>query len=295
MRALWAAEEIPDGSKGGGHIRQSYLFRALANSVPADLLLVGELHDDEVRAAAHVVLEQPRPTTVELRNRTLRRALNIANAAISPVPYELSRLTPVRRAVARELAERANDYDLVIVVHETLATALPRRRRGTWVVQFDHVLSEMYRQRAAAASGRQRWLHENDAHKAERLEQAAIGAWDSVVVCSAEDEALLGLTGSPRSIVAPNGADVSRGSDAAPAVAAHPAPGHAVLRPEHRRRHLVLRPGAAGGARTPSRRHARHRRSRAGAGGARPRGRGRGSRSTAMCPRCGRGSIERVW
>ncbi|MBV9950883.1 MAG: glycosyltransferase, partial [Acidimicrobiia bacterium] len=75
-----------------------------------------------------------------------------------------------------------------------------------WVLELHNVASSRVRQELAREDGRrQRWLLGREAANAERAEQAAIAAYDGVIVVSAEDAADLHATSA---ILIPNGVDI---------------------------------------------------------------------------------------
>ena len=74
---LWITDEPPDRSLGGGNIRQAHLVEGLARAADVTLLLVGELHDDVVRAAVREVVEVAPVRLPEPRTRFVRRLFDL--------------------------------------------------------------------------------------------------------------------------------------------------------------------------------------------------------------------------
>lgn len=208
-RVLWATDEAPDRAGGGGGIRGAHLLEALASRAPTDLLLLGRTHDPRVRAAVSSIDERPSPPVRQLPS-AVRRPVSLALAAAGRMPYELALLGRRRNRLRSALEERAERYDLVVMQHEAMAPALPRRRAGTWVLELHHVLSQMFEQQAATVSGRRAWLHRRDALAATRVEHWACDAFDTIVTCSDVDAAVVQANSSRRVdiVVAPNGVDL---------------------------------------------------------------------------------------
>jgi len=75
---LWVTEEPPDRRLGGGNIRQSYLFQALASVIPTDLLVVGPVTDEHVTSGAVSITELPKRRALWSEHPVGRRALALA-------------------------------------------------------------------------------------------------------------------------------------------------------------------------------------------------------------------------
>ena len=85
-RVLWVTEEPPDRGYGGGSIRQAYLLESLAQAFRTDLLTIGSVADEGVRAAAANIIELPRREVLMPENPVARGALQLAIAFGSPYP-----------------------------------------------------------------------------------------------------------------------------------------------------------------------------------------------------------------
>jgi glycosyltransferase involved in cell wall biosynthesis len=213
-RVLWVTDEPPDSSLGGGSIRQSHLFEALAAEFPTDLLVVGAAPDERVRAAAADVTELRRRHTLRTGHPIGRRALALGITLGSRYPSPVYPTGAVRQDLAREIRERRGRYQLVCVEHEALAPLLPPSRSERWIITLHHLLSGMITSELELAPGRrQRWFRERDLHKARRLERRALANYDRCVVCSEEDAGALEAIGDGpaggRVAVIPNGVDLA--------------------------------------------------------------------------------------
>lgn len=209
-RVLWVTDEAPDRTLSGGSIRQSYLFEAVASAYPTDLLIAGAAVGEDVQAAAETVTELQTRAAPWTAHPVGRRALSLAISLGSPHPLAAYPAFPARRALARELRERSQRYDLVCVEHASLAPLIPAKRSGRWMITFHHLLSGMIGSEAALAPGRrQLWYRQRDERKAQALERRAVEAYDASVVCSEEDAAALAATAgdeaAARIAVIPNG------------------------------------------------------------------------------------------
>lgn len=214
-RVLWVTDEAPDRMLSGGSIRQSHLFEALASAYPTDLLIAGALVGDEVRALAEHVTELQTRLAPWTAHPVGRRALSLAISLGSPYPLAAYPAFPARRALARELRERSQRYDLVCVEHASLAPLIPARRSGRWMITFHHLLSGMIGSEATLAPGRrQLWYRLRDERKARALERRAVEAYDVSIVCSEEDAAALAATAgeeaAARIAVVPNGVNTAQ-------------------------------------------------------------------------------------
>jgi glycosyltransferase involved in cell wall biosynthesis len=213
-RVLWVTEEPPDRKLGGGNIRQSYLFQALASVVPTDLLVVGPVTDEHVTSGAVSITELPKRRALWSEHPVGRRAIELAITFGSRYPMPAYPAYPGRRALGRAISARRTQYDLVCVEHETLAPLVPRSRAQPWIITFHHLLSRMIETELGLAPGRrQRWFKERDLGKARRLEQRALRRYARCVVCSSQDAVALGALGDQdgrnQIAVVPNGVDLA--------------------------------------------------------------------------------------
>jgi glycosyltransferase involved in cell wall biosynthesis len=214
-RVLWVTEEPPDRSLGGGNIRQAHLFGALARAFPTDLLVVGSVTDEQVRAAAARIIELPKKTAPMTDDPVGRRTLELAITLGSRYPLPAYMAGPSRRTLGSAIKARPKRYDLVCVEHEALAPLISASRGECWLLTFHNLLSGVIEGELALAPGRrQRWFRERDLRKAQRLEQRALRRYDRCVVCSNDDAdslASIGADGARERIkVIPNGVDLGR-------------------------------------------------------------------------------------
>ncbi len=213
-RVLWVSEEPPDRALGGGNIRQSYLFEALASVFPTDLLVVGPVTDEHVSSRAASITQLPKRRPLWTDHPVGRRALELAITLGSRYPMPAYPAYPGRRALGRAISARRAQYELVCVEHEALAPLVPRSRAQPWIITFHHLLSGMIETELGLAPGRrQRWFRRRDLGKARRLEQHALRRYDRCVVCSSQDAVALGALGDQdrrdRIAVVPNGVDLA--------------------------------------------------------------------------------------
>jgi glycosyltransferase involved in cell wall biosynthesis len=199
---------------GGGSIRQAHLFDTLASAFPVDLLTIGPIADERVRAAAATVTELPRRWPPRTSHPLGRRALELAITLASPYPAVLYSAAPARRALAAAIAEHGRRHDLVCVEHETLAPLAQGSHGGRWLITLHHLLSAMIASELERAPGRrQRWFRKRDLRKAERLERWTVRSFDRCIACSEEDAAALHEiadgSGVSRVEVIPNGVDLA--------------------------------------------------------------------------------------
>jgi glycosyltransferase involved in cell wall biosynthesis len=214
-RVLWVTDEAPDRTLSGGSIRQSYLFEAVASAYPTDLLIAGAAAGEDVRALAKNVTELPTRPAPWTAHPVGRRALSLAISVGSPYPLAAYPAFPARRALARELHQRSDRYDLVLVEHASLAPLIPATRSGRWMLTFHHLLSGMIGSEATLAPGRrQLWYRQRDERKAEAMERRAVQAYDVSIVCSEEDAVALaataGVDAAANIAVVPNGVNTSQ-------------------------------------------------------------------------------------
>ncbi len=208
---LWVTEELPDRGLGGGSIRQSHLFEALASRYSVDLLVVGSVRDPRVRASARSILEVPRGRAPWPEHPVGRRLFELAIMLAYPRPSAMYLSWPARRELARALGALPRTYDLVCVEHLALAPLRARLPAGRSVITLHHLLSGMIRQEVGLAPGsRQRLYRRLDLVKARRLEREALRSFDRVIVCSREDARTLvaGRSEHDRTAVIPNGVDL---------------------------------------------------------------------------------------
>jgi glycosyltransferase involved in cell wall biosynthesis/GT2 family glycosyltransferase len=204
-RVLWVTDEAPDRHQGGGNIRQARLIDQVHGRIDLTLLLVGSLADDTTRAQLVEVLEVPRPRDRTSTGPVARRARDLWRVLVQREPSEITGARRVRRAMGPVLGRIADDFDVVVVQHLALAPLLPPARRATWILELHNVASARTRHEAADEAGRrQRWLLRREAANAARAEQAAIDAYDGLIVISEEDRARLRISTGH---VIPNGVE----------------------------------------------------------------------------------------
>lgn len=213
-RVLWVTEEPPDRGLGGGNIRQAHLFQALARAFATDLLVVGAVRDEEVRAAAADIIELPGKAALMSANPWGRRALELGITLTSPYPLQAYMAGPARRGLSRVIETRSAGYELVCVEHEGLAPLVSGSRGERWILTLHNLLSGVIASEVALAPGRrQRWFRERDLRKARKLEEGALRAYDRCVVCSTDDAAALAEIGAAQATdrvsVIPNGVDLA--------------------------------------------------------------------------------------
>jgi glycosyltransferase involved in cell wall biosynthesis len=212
-RALWVTAEPPDRHQGGGNQRQAMLVDALHRRVDVTLLVVGTLHDEEMRHAVDATLELPRPRTRVAGSVTGRRLRDVWRVLVSRRPSEVTDADRVCRALRPVLVRVADDFDVVVVEHFALAPLLPARRRARWILDIHNVPSVRAEQELRTVRGRrQRWLLSREAANAVRFESRAVAAYDHVIGVSVEDARNLGgrRSGEPPLItIVPSGIDTS--------------------------------------------------------------------------------------
>lgn len=193
-RVLWVTDEPPDRHQGGGNIRQAMLLDALSDRVAVTLLLAGELQDESTRGQVEAVLEVPPPRRRRSASLLRRRIRDVWRVLVQRRPSEVVDAARVRRVLRPVLARLANDHDVVLVQHLSLAPLLPKRRHVAWVLHLFDVTSERTRQELAGEAGRrQRWLLCHEAANSRRYEREAIARYDRVVVVSEADASALGV------------------------------------------------------------------------------------------------------
>jgi glycosyltransferase involved in cell wall biosynthesis len=236
-RVLWVTDEPPDPALGGGSIRQFHLLQALASAMPVDVVIVGAVPDPRIQDLAASVTMLDRDRALVTEHPIGRRALSLAITLGSPYPAAMYPTRPVRRTLARAIAERHGRYSVVCVEHEGLAPLIPQVRAERWLLTFHYLLSGMVEHEVALAPGRrQRWYRERDLRKAIRLEREAVNRYDRCLVCSEEDaNALRSIGGdvpSDRVAVMPNGVDLARfGCTPVPSAPRVLLPGHLAWAP----------------------------------------------------------------
>jgi glycosyltransferase involved in cell wall biosynthesis len=212
-RVLWVSDEPPDRHQGGGNIRQAMLLDSLSARVDITLLLVGRLHDEETRQRVTAVLELPPHHARRPRRATSRRVHDLWRVLGRRRPSEVTDTARVHRILRPTLRRIADDFDVVVVQHLSLAPVAPARRRAPWVLEVHNVPSARARQEVASERGRrQRWLLKREAANAERYEQQAVRSYDGVVFVSDADAAAVAGEHSDRDgsvMVIPNGVDTS--------------------------------------------------------------------------------------
>lgn len=204
-RVRWITSIPPAHDGGGGHIRQAHLLRAVAEAWPVDLVVAGRVRDERVRGVVATCTEVDGFVPDGARS-TRRRMTDLRLATAARFHREVTLHAPVRRDIARRW------HDLpppaaVLVEPAALAPLVRLRRDEHWSITLHNLRSPMAAQlRAVTEGSRQRWLLTQDVRRARRFERWVVGAFDSVVVPSAEDAVALG----GRCHVVPNGVDTDR-------------------------------------------------------------------------------------
>lgn len=206
-QVLWVTDEPPDRHQGGGNIRQAMLLDALSDRVAVTLLLAGELQDESPRGQVEAVLEVPPPRRRRSASLLRRRIRDVWRVLFQRRPSEVVDAARVRRVLRPVLDRLANDHDVVLVQHLSLAPLLPKRRRVAWVLHPHNVASVRTRHELADEPGRrQRWLLGREVGNAESYEEEVVHAYDGVIVVSEADAAALGASAAD---IIPNGVDTS--------------------------------------------------------------------------------------
>ena len=213
-RLLWITEERPDRKLGGGSVRQAHLLAAVSEAMAVDLLVTGKVEDPQVRSAVAGLTELNVRLAFTPDGPISRRLHWLLAALLSPRPFYAYGAGPRRRALARVIAQRRHDYDLVCIEHETLAPLAPQDRSGQWVLTLHQIVScELELELRDTRRRRRRWLLRRDLQKARRMEQDALRDYDQLIVCSEKDATTLiersRGTANPRIAVVPNGVDLS--------------------------------------------------------------------------------------
>lgn len=205
---LWVTAEPPDRAGGGGNQRQANLLVELARHTLVDLLAVGEVHDEAVRAAARRVISVP-PDQPSRKGRVARRAGAAWTAWVRRVPLDVAAHGPARRRLAPHLRELAPSFDAVLFHHQSLAPLLGVPRGGaSGVLSLFHAAGERSRQEAGLEERvLQRALLRRDSRNAGRLEQEMVGRADALLVVTEEDAGRLGHPSTPTYVI-PQGVDL---------------------------------------------------------------------------------------
>jgi glycosyltransferase involved in cell wall biosynthesis/GT2 family glycosyltransferase len=205
-RVLWVTDEPPDRNKGGGNIRQAMLLDALHGRIDVTLLLAGHLEDDATRARLAAVMEVPRPRPQAEDGPVQRRVRDLWRVVAQRRPADVTGSARVHRVLAPVVGRIADDFDVVIVQHLTMAPLLPRRRRSFWMLELHNLASVRTRQELEIEEGRrQRWLLQRETANAARYEHDVVIAYDGVIVVSEADARTVGVEGA---LVVPNGVAV---------------------------------------------------------------------------------------
>ncbi len=217
-RVLWVTEEVPDAGGGGGNIRQARLFLSLAATIPTDLLVVGVVKDQAVRAAAASVTELPERRAPWTAQPILRRVLELGITFASRYPIAMYPALPARYALSRALGRDKTRHAVVCVESESLVPLARAITRGATVLTFHFLLSEMVAQELAHTRGiRHRWFLERERSKARRVELMALRRYDRVITCSEQDrDRLLQIGGAgleAKVTVIPNGVAVAKSAE----------------------------------------------------------------------------------
>lgn len=210
---LWVTDEPPDRDAGGGGIRQAHLFAAVARAHPTDLLVVGDVTDPLVRAAARRVIELPRGRALWSEHPLGRRLLELALLLAYPHPSAAYLAGPSRRALSRAMRRLPGRYGVIVVEPPELAPLRGAPGAARRALGLHHRPAGVAREQLRLAPGpRQRAFRAVDWVKARALERRALERYDRVFVCSDDDAAALRGGGPRRArvVVAPNGVDLAR-------------------------------------------------------------------------------------
>jgi glycosyltransferase involved in cell wall biosynthesis len=208
--ALWITAERPDPRLSGGNIRQHYMLQALAEAVPTDLLLLGDVVDGApVASGLRRVHEMPAVPRGIPEHRLGAWALN-AYLAGPGGPREAYVHRPTIAAARRFLRTSGRDYGLVVVEHAFLAPVGSAVRGGRSVLTLHNIASAAAAQQAALVAGRRRWLAEREVASWKRLERRAERDFTVLVTVSDSDAGQLEVP----SVTVPNGVDCARFPDA---------------------------------------------------------------------------------
>lgn len=207
---LWVTSEVPDRDGGGGNIRQAHLLAALAALVPVDLLVAGEVTDEEVLASVRRLVAVA-PAEPASGSRLARRATAAATAWGRRLPLDVAAHASVRARLARELSPLARQADAVLLHHQVLGPLLDAPARSApWAITLFHASGARSFQEADVEPSRlQRALLRRDGRNATRAEQRYVDAADALVVLSDEDAERLGRAGTPTHVVQ-QGVDLRR-------------------------------------------------------------------------------------
>lgn len=204
--ALVITADPPQLRGTGSNVRQAYLLRALAQTIPTDLVVAsrGEVDPELVPVFRRVIML--RPPAARTRGRWRTRLVAIRQALVTG-PSERDAWRDERRLLARWWREQdQSHWDLVAVEQAGLARILPRRRPQPWVLSIYNLASERAREQLIVTSGRpQRLLVRREVNQARREERRLTARWDQVICVSNLDAALLH---GPVRVVA-NGADIA--------------------------------------------------------------------------------------
>lgn len=213
---LWVTAEPPNDRLGGGSMRQSHLLRRLGSHVELDLVVLGDRTDDHVRAAVRRTVEVPdpgaRPPARGAAGFARTARVLLAERSTAGIVSERRRATDL----VAEARRAAPGHDLVVVVHEALADAVPAHRGERWLLHLHHVAAERSAQRAALEpDARRRAVHRLEARNSARWLARAMPRWDGVITVSDADAAALGVPEDQR-LVVPNGVAPDRFPDEPP-------------------------------------------------------------------------------
>ncbi|HZT64244.1 MAG TPA: glycosyltransferase [Acidimicrobiales bacterium] len=218
-RALWVTSEPPDHQRGGGAVRQAHLIDALADRAEVDLLLVGDLADHELRVRLRSTVALPAPPPRPPESVFARRVRDLWRVAVARLPSEAADRAGERRLLSGALdGRRGHRYDVVHVEHLGLAGLAGAARAAAAVggrvsIDVQNVPSLMAAHaRRLAPGGRQRLLWAGEEAAARRFQRNLLHSFDVVCCVSADDAAALA---AGRTVVVPNGVDVSRFEGAA--------------------------------------------------------------------------------
>jgi glycosyltransferase involved in cell wall biosynthesis len=170
------------------------MLDGLLDRFDVTLLLVGRLTDVQTRSRLDGLLQLPPPRRRRAEGPVRRRIADVWRVLVRREPADVADAVRVRALLAPVLERVADDYDIVIVQHLTLAPLLPRPRRALWVIEAHNLPSTRARHERAQVRGRrQRWLLGREAAIATRFERRVVDAYDGVIVVSTPDADALGL------------------------------------------------------------------------------------------------------
>jgi polysaccharide biosynthesis protein PslH len=170
----------------GGKIRTGNILKGLKGGDFAVTLASPEpesaaAYRGEIEAACDRFVSWP-----EAPRSQLRRLAALASAL--PVAAATDRSAAGRRIVADALAERP---DVVVVDFPHADVLMPERIEPASLLFTHNVEAEIFERHAARARGAWKWIWADQARKMARLEQTAMGRYDTVIAVSTRDQEVL--------------------------------------------------------------------------------------------------------